>query len=192
MNDETVSVPKGELKEMMDQIANLTKVVQTLQGKDGAGAETRSVRKRKEKKVTIAMIDNMPVIGMRNRGDEYSPMYTWTEIDPKDPRKEVMYTDLVVRNMETNKEEVIERVNYLQFMDNGGKKECLVIKQTGEEWEKENGVVTKMILPDGDKYQMEDLDIDVPDVVLGTVFTYVVDFGGKALEVHENYVNIIK
>ena len=190
--EETVSVPKSEMAAILQQVADLTKVVSSIQGNSALNAEPTSVRRRKDKKVTIATVDGQPVVGMKNRGDEFHPMFTWTESDPKNPKREILYCDLEVRNMETNELEVIERTDYMQFMSNGGKQDCLVIKPKGEEWEKENGVVTKRVVPEGDKFSMEDLDIQVPDVVLGTTYTYVVDFNGKALEVHENYVNILK
>lgn len=186
-----VSVPKSEIEALVAQNAELINLIKQQQGANALNADS-SLRRKKEKKVTVATIDNKPVVRMVNKGDESAPWFTWTEQDPKNPRKEILLTDLVVLDPKTKTEEVIERVNWLEFMDKGGRKDCKVVKQRGETWEKENGVVTKRTVPDGDHYHMEELDMLVPDIVEGKEYHYVVDFNGEMVELHENYVNMIK
>jgi len=186
-----VTVPKSELDAIIAQNAELIALVKSQNNGKGMDA-ANSINVKKERLVTIATVDGMPVVGMVNKGDEDAPWYSWTEMDPSKPNREILLCDLIVLDPATNKTEIITRINWLEFMDKGGRQDCPVKKRKGEQWEIENGAVTKRIVPEGDSYHMEELDMVVPDVVTGTIHNYVVDFKGTLVEVNENWVNMLK
>lgn len=187
-----IEVDASELAAIIEQNRELVATIQRLTNQNAEETEFKGTRRKKVIKVTVATVDNKPVIAMVNKGDEDAPWYTWTERDPNNPRKEVMYCDLKVLDPKTKTTEIYERINWLEFMDKGGRKECEVKKQRGEEWYIENGVVTKREVPEGDNFHMEEVGFEVPDIVEGKEFTYVVDFNGDLVEIHERFVNMIK
>lgn len=149
-------------------------------------------RKKKEVKVTVATIDNQPVIGLVNKGDDDRPWFTWEEQDPRNPKKNVLLCDLIVLDPKTKEKETIKRVNWIEFSDRGGRKECPIVNRKPKEWYIENGVTTRREVKSDKDFHMEETDEQVPDVVEGTEYEYVVDFNGTEISLHERFVNMVK
>lgn len=197
MSTETVEVNKEELAELVklaSQVPALIQQVQTLvdakanQDVEGNKLKARPVNNRT---VTIMFIDGQPIVGIENVGTDQMPVKLYEVADPFDKDKRILTANLQVLDTATNEVKTIKGVNFLEFIQQAERRECDILKMTGEQWVIEQGTTMKRVL-EGDKYQMKDLGIEVPLAIEGTDYEYVVDIDGKPVTIHQDYVNMAK
>lgn len=155
-----------------------------------AGGSVRTMRKVSDRRVEVRFINNKAVLGYANRGSSSRPLYVYTKPDPKDPRKDIEYVDLILEGM-TEKDKPIS-VDWKEFRKESVRASCRISKIDIKEWDMTQGVVRKKEV---EEYSSVELDFDVPLDVSGSIRLYTVevpaDFGGKRnITIHENYVNI--
>lgn len=187
--DPIVQIKQSELKAIMSTINELRSLV-TAGNANVAPANETITRKRRESNVSIMFLDGLPVIGMANRGTDEEPVRLYEEVDPKDPRKYVMYADLIVLKADDSTE-VIKKVPFLNFIQQGERKECPVVKILKKEWEINYGVTERQTLGE-DKYRMEGTGVDADLVVEGVDMVYRVNVGGREIELSQEYVNMAR
>jgi len=179
--EKTITIKESELRALIEQVQ-----AQTNQKTDVE--ETGKTRRRvRERNVTIMFVDGKAVIGMVNHGTEDEPRKLYEHPDPNDSTRRVLYADLIIKDPATGKTETIKRVNWLEFLREGARQECRVIKTRNEEWIIDQGTVLKKEVKE---YRTVELDTEVPVDIEGTTRHYIVDIDGKGLEVHEDYVNM--
>lgn len=149
---------------------------------------TRVLRKITDRKVEVRFVDNKVFLGYLNRGTESRPQFIYTKPDPKDPRKDIEYVDIV---LEGDAKPVLG-VIWRDFRKESARAFCRVIKTESKEWFINQGVVKKKEV---EEYSSVELDFDVPLDVVGQVRTFTIEvpeeFGGpRTIEVNENFVNL--
>lgn len=194
-NGEQAMFNVAEIQALVQQVASLTAQIKA-NTDDKADQEIEDgklkVRGAKQRNVTVMFVEGKPVVGMANVGTEQTPVKVYEVPDPRDPTKRYLCVDLIVKNLETGALETIKKMNFLEFLQQGDRRNCPVIKTRGEEWVIEQGRTLKREL-EGDKYRMKELDIEVNLDIEGTDNHYIVDIGGgKQVEIYQDYVNMTK
>lgn len=176
----------------MAQIGELTRIVtegannKEDQMQTGGRLQPRPVRRNN---VTVMFLDGRPVVGMENVGTEMNPVKLYEVPDPRDNKKYVLRANLIVKNLVTGELEIIKGVNFMEFIQEGERRECVVVKNRNENWVIEQGTVLKKEVKE---YRTVELDIEVPLEITGTERYFMVDIDGKGVEIHEDYVNMAK
>lgn len=194
MSEQKIEMNTTEVKAMMDQIKSLTKTVQALtEAKAEQDENTGLVRARNvgNRTVTIMLVDGKAVIGLRNVGSPEQPVRLYEQPDPRDSKKYFLAADLIVKDLKTNEITTIEGVNFAEFIQQGERRECPILKMRGEEWSIDNGYTQKRELK-GNDYKMQETELEVPLEVTGVDNYYVVDVNGTELEIFQDFVNMAK
>lgn len=188
-DEEKVSMTTGELKALMTQMSTLTKQVTELTAKK-ADTPTGGARARREDKSsdhTIMFIDGKPVVGMVNKGTTNSPVKLYDIPDPLDKNKSIMGVDLQIKDLKSGEVEVIAGLNFLEFIQEGERRKCAVIRPIERKWYLDEGTVEQQEVKE---YSMEGKGVDVNLEVTGVERLYVMDIDGEEVEIHEDYVNM--
>lgn len=160
-----------------------------LEGMAEQGSTTRVLRRVTDRKVEVRLIDNRVVLGFKNRGSENRPVYIYEKPDPKDPKQNLAYVDLILEGM-TNEEKF--EVDFKQFRAESARAICKVTKTEEKEWMINQGTVKKKEV---EEYSSIELDFDVPVDIVGKSRFFTVElpkeFGGpRQVTISEQYVNI--
>lgn len=185
---EEVTMPKTELEALMKTIKDLTTRVQNVESGRADIDELSGKARMKVSKVRsygVRFLNGMPLIGLKNVGTEDAPVRLIEVVDPQ-TRKKSLQADAIFLDLKTNKPQV-HRLNWLEFVTNSEKKMIQPMKTNEEQWEIEQGVVRKREV---DGYSTLELDIEVPVTVEGTIRTFIFDFDGVVVPIHEDYINI--
>lgn len=181
---ETLTITREELTALIKD-----GVAKGIEGMAEQGSTTRILRRITERKVEVRLVDNRVVLGYKNRGSENRPVYIYEKPDPKDPKQNILFVDLI---LEGAKEGEVFPVEYKQFRTESARAICKVVKTEEKEWLINQGVVKKREV---EEYSSIELDFDVPLDVVGKARFFTVDvpkdFGTpRQVTVHESYVNI--
>ena len=189
MADENVTIKATEMKALMEQMSTLSKEVSRLTAgnADITKSKSRAKRTKEEPDMTIMFIDDKPVVGMVNKGSELNPVKVYEAPDPLDKDKRILKVDLQVLNQKTDTVEVIAGLNFLDFMQEGERQECKVIKIIERKWYLDEGTVEQQEVKE---YSMQGKGVDVTLEVAGVEYIYLMNIGGKEVEIHEDYVNM--
>ncbi len=191
--DPVVQLKQSELQALMKSIADLRGMVAASTANAGPASEgTVKTRRVRESVVSIMFLDGRPVIGMDNRGTEEEPVRLYEEVDPKDPRKYIMYADLIVLEADGETERVVKKVPFLNFIQQGERRECRVAKISKKEWEMNFGTTERRELKN-DEYDMQGTGQDTDLIVEGVDMVYHVEIGGgEVIELSQEYVNMAR
>lgn len=181
---ETITISKEELSALIKD-----GVEKGIAGMAETGSTTRILRRVTERKVEVRLVDNRVVLGYKNRGSENRPAYIYEKPDPKDPKNNLLFVDLILEGM---KEDEVFPIEFKQFRSESARAQCKVLKTEEKEWMINQGVVKKKEV---EEYSSIELDFDVPLDVVGKARFFTVEipkeFGGpRNALVHENYCNI--
>lgn len=188
---EQVTMPKEELESLMKTIKDLSARVGQVESQRADVDENSGkmrMRVTKERKITVMFLDGKPLIGMKNVGTEDHPLRIYEVPNPNDPRKQILQAEIILQDVKTGKTSV-EKVNWIEFVQQGERRELTVVKTNEEPWEIEQGVIRRKEV---DGYSTVELDIEVPVIVEGSIRTFIVDIDGVAVNIHEDYANIAK
>jgi hypothetical protein len=191
---QSITLSQAEFRALMTQMQTLTKQVQDLTNNTAANlADGETVRSRpvRNRTVTLAVVEGMPVVGLANAGSDVNPVYIREVPNPRDPKQNVLIADLIVLDVATKKTSVLKNTPYLEFVRNAERKVVPVIRSQEHVWENVDGTVTRKEV-DYDKYRMVDTGEEVDAVVEGVTRTFYVDYNGTEIEVDEKYVNIVR
>lgn len=189
-----IEVDASELRAILDQNKALSQTVQALTESMMSQKEENGQLKAKRvtnRTVTIMFIGGKPVVGLENVGSEHTPVRLYEEIDPRDSKKSYLAANLLVKNLETDKFETIKAVNFAEFIQQGERRECPIVRMRGDEWVVDHGSTLRRELK-GNDYKMQEMDLEVPLEVSGVDNYYTVDVDGKELEIFQDYVNMAK
>ena len=188
-NEKTITIKESEISALLAQNRELMAAIQL---RDSQNATEEPAKKRtavRDRSVTIMFVDGKPVIGMRNVGTELNPVHLYETPDPRDSKKVVLCADLIIKDLGTDKEEVIKGVNFREFIDEGERRDCRVLKTQSKNWVIEQGSVLKKEVKE---YRTVELDAEVPLEVTGVERHYEVEIDGKSVVIFEAYVNMAK
>lgn len=190
--EQQVVLTKAELSQMMNEAAQ--KAVEGLEG----SSRTRILKRVTERKVGVRMVDlqdkkgHRAVVGFKNRGSENRPLYIYEQPDPKNPKENVLYVELILEKKAGEEKNPTLAVNYNEFRKESSRATCRVVDTEEREWLINQGTVRKKEV---EEYSSIELDYEVPLDVIGKVRIFTVEipdeFGGaRNVKVHEDYVNI--
>jgi len=188
----TVTLPESEIAAILAQNAELASQVRHLITQGTDQSEDKGLLRAKpvaKSTVTIMFIDEKPVVGIQNQGTELNPVKLVEVPDPLDKAKRIFRANLIVRDPKTEKLETISNIDFMDFVQEGERRECDVLKNRDERWVINQGMVQKKEVKG---YRMVELDVEVPALIEGTERYFIVDIDGKGVEVHEDYVNMAK
>jgi hypothetical protein len=191
-DNEPADITKGEVKQIIEQNRMLAQQVQQFMAQAGEQPEEPKRRpgQKRNRFVDVLFLDNEPVVGLKNRGSDRTVMRLEEVEDPKMKGHFYMLADVVTRNKD-GKETVHRDINWLELTTEGDHKSCPVLKSRSETWYIDLGRVMQQKLEEG-KYTMKETDIEVDQTVTGKESFFVVDIDGTPVEIHEDYVNIVK
>lgn len=187
---EKIEMDAGEVKALIEQVNNLTRRLNEVESKDEADAMPRA-RAATNRTVTIMFLDGKPVVELENMNPNGHEVLVYQMVNPKDNKTYIMCANIVTLDPKTKKKEVTKNVNFIEFIQQGERRELPIKRMRGERWLIEQGVTTKQELQ-GDKYHMKDLGIEVPLDVVGTDNFYIVDIDGEEVEIRDRFVNMAK
>lgn len=177
---ETIEINKSELAELIA----LNKKLLARVGEERA-PKAKAV---KEHTVSICFVNDKPVIGYANKGTASRPTYVYALRDINDPKREVLYVDLLLHGQK----EPIKQVSYNDFVRDAEVHHCIILETHKDEWVYETGVTGKKVIKDEDwRSYMEETGEVVPLEVRGVKRTFTVQLpDGSKMDIDENYVNI--
>ena len=190
-DNEQANITQGELKQILEQNRKLSEQVQEVINQNQATQPpVRKPGEIRRSRVDILFLDGEPIVGLANRGSEQNATRLEEVEDPKQKGHYITFADVVTRNKQ-GKETVHRNINWLELTNEGDRKSCPVLKHRSETWYIDLGRVQQQVLEEG-KYQMRDTGMEVDQTVTGKETYFVVDIDGTPVEIHEDYVNIVK
>lgn len=187
---EKIEMDAGEVKALIEQVNNLTRRLNEVESKDEADATPRA-RAATNRSVTIMFLDGKPVVELENMNPNGHEVLVYQMVNPKDNKTYITCANIITLDPKTKKKEVTKNVNFIEFIQQGERRELPIKRMRGERWLIEQGVTTKQELQ-GDKYHMKDLGIEVPLDVTGVDNFYIVDIDGEEVEIRDRFVNMAK
>ncbi len=177
----------------MKTIADLRNLVAAGAVNAGPASEVgQKARRSRESTVSIMFLDGRPVVGMANKGSDDEPVRLYEEVDPKDNRKYVMYADLLVLEADGETTKTVSKVPFLNFVQQGERRECKVVKILKKEWEMNFGTTERRELRNDD-YAMQATGQESDLIVEGVDMVYRVDIGNdEVIELAQDYVNMAR
>lgn len=147
MDDDNVTIPKSQLDELLAQNREFLSTQQQMQQQMQSMAAQMDqgyqpiVRDEADiqREIRVCFIDDVPVIGLKNRGTENRPLYIYERPDPNDPKRRIGYADVLMLGSEENP----VSVEFLEFQREADSRSMKVLDVKEEPWTIEQGFVNK-------------------------------------------------
>lgn len=179
-----IQVPESEFKSLVQGMKKMQGELASMKVEDGKPKLAKQVTDRA---ITVCFVNNKPVIGYVNRGTEDKPSYIYEGPNPARPTEYILFVDVILKG-----EKDPLKLQYIEFVEQSEKHECLVTGTRKEPWETVSGTTDRVTVPEG-AYYMTPTGVIVPLEVRGVISFYTVTLpDGTSLELHERYANISK
>lgn len=189
---EKIEIDKAVYDELMTSLRSMREFIANSSAGAATAADTVTERnRRRDRIVTVMFVNNKPVVGLANVGSAEEPVRVYELPDATDPRKMVLYVDLLLLNDDGSTERV-KKVPFMDFLQNGTRRECKVVKIDKKEWEMDFGT-TEQKRVEGDEYKMKEMGTEVDVIVTGVDMVYKVEIAeGRVIDLAEEYINMAR